>query len=62
MKIHFPSNLYRYASITLAGTLTTGAILFSPDLQRLQVLRTALLLPILMPIAMISPPPPYISL
>ena len=33
MKIHFPSNLYRYASITLAGTLTTGAILFSPDLQ-----------------------------
>ena len=33
MKIHFPSNLYRYASITLAGTLTTGAILFRPDLQ-----------------------------
>lgn len=33
MKIHFPSNLYRYASITLAGTLTTGAIFFSHDLQ-----------------------------
>lgn len=33
MKLHFSSNLYRYASITLAGTLTTGVILFNPGLQ-----------------------------
>ncbi len=33
MKIHFPPDLYRYASLALAGTLTMGSVFLNPGLQ-----------------------------
>lgn len=62
MKIHFPSNLYRYASITLAGTLTTGAILFRPDLQTFASSQNSLTASHSDANRDDFPPPPYISL